>query len=156
MFETRFLSDSYVKFMFDQQAKPMIRDRRRYHELVDPLLRGEYAERDLSQAVGVAAMCLEEEDSVRPYMSDAVVALGFLAEAPSGCEETTSTVPQNKLVEDHSLTDSIKPDESTFDRQRAVAEAIEWGAMRHKQKAQIQGKTTQSQCITDPTEPERM
>ncbi|KQK07863.1 probable serine/threonine-protein kinase PBL25 [Brachypodium distachyon] len=137
-------------------AKPMIRDRRRYHELVDPLLRGEYAERDLSQAVGVAAMCLEEEDSVRPYMSDAVVALGFLAEAPSGCEETTSTVPQNKLVEDHSLTDSIKPDESTFDRQRAVAEAIEWGAMRHKQKAQIQGKTTQSQCITDPTEPERM
>ena len=138
--------------MFDQQAKPMIRDRKRYHELVDPLLRGEYPEKDLSQAVGVAAMCLQEEASVRPYMSDAVVALGFLAEVPSGCEEKPSTVPQKKQVEDPSLTNSTKQDESTFDRQRVVAEAIEWGAMRQKQKAQTQGKATDSQCIAAPTE----
>jgi hypothetical protein len=141
--------------MFDQQAKPMIRDRRRYHELVDPLLRGEYPEKDLSQAVGVAAMCLQEEASVRPYMSDAVVALGFLAEVPAGCEEKPSTVPQKKQVEDPSLTNS-KQDESIFDRQRVVAEAIEWGAMRQKQKAQTKGKTTDSQCITDPTEANRV
>uniref|UniRef100_A0ACD5W7A9 Uncharacterized protein n=1 Tax=Avena sativa TaxID=4498 RepID=A0ACD5W7A9_AVESA len=132
-------------------AKPMIRDRR-YHELVDPLLRGEYPEKDLSQAVGVAAMCLQEEDTVRPYMSDAVVALGFLAEVPAGCEEKPSTVPQKKEAEDPSLTNSTKQDESTFDRQRVVAEAIEWGAMRQKQKAQTQGKATDSGCIIAPTE----
>ncbi|KAM0846583.1 hypothetical protein ACQ4PT_055596 [Festuca glaucescens] len=137
-------------------AKPMIRDRRRYHELVDPLLRGEYPEKDLSQAVGVAAMCLQEEDTVRPYMSDAVVALGFLAEVPAGCEEKPSTVLQKKQVEDPSLTNSTKQDESTFDRQRVVAEAIEWGAMRQKQKAQTQGKATDSQCIIAPTEANRV
>ncbi|KAM0900658.1 hypothetical protein ACQ4PT_020491 [Festuca glaucescens] len=136
-------------------AKPMIRDRRRYYELVDPLLRGEYPEKDLSQAVGVAAMCLQEEDTVRPYMSDAVVALGFLAEVPAGCEEKPSTVLQKKQVEDPSLTNSTKQDESTFDRQRVVAEAIEWGAMRQKQKAQNQGKATDSQCIIAPTEANR-
>lgn len=137
-------------------AKPMIRDRRRYHELVDPLLRGEYPEKDLSQAVGVAAMCLQEEDTVRPYMSDAVVALGFLAEVPAGCEEKPTTVPQKKQVEDPSLTNSTKQDESTFDRQRVVAEAIEWGAMRQKQKAQTQGKAIDSGCIIAPTEGNRV
>ncbi|KAM3406775.1 hypothetical protein ACQJBY_000688 [Aegilops geniculata] len=137
-------------------AMPIIRDRRRYQELVDPLLRGEYPEKDLSQAVAVAAMCLHEEDSVRPYMSDAVVALGFLAEVPAGCEEKPSSMPQKKQAEDPPLSNGTQQDKSTFDRQRVVAEAIEWGAMRQKQKAQTQGKTTDSQCITDPTEANRV
>lgn len=107
--------------MFDQQAMPIIRDRRRYHELVDPLLRGEYPEKDLNQAVAVAAMCLHEEEA-----------------------------------EDPPLSNGTQQDKSTFDRQRVVAEAIEWGAMRQKQKAQTQGKTTDSQCITDPTEANRV
>lgn len=150
---TRFLT---VKFMCDQQAKPMLKDRRGYHELVDPLLRGDYPERVLNQAVGVAAMCLQEEASVRPYMSDAVVALGFLAEVPAGYEEKPSTVPQKKQVEDPSLASSTKQDESTFDRQRAVAEANEWGTMRQKKKAQIQEKKAQSQGIIAPTEANRL
>lgn len=142
--------------MFDQQAMPIIRDRRRYHELIDPLLRGEYPEKDLSQAVAVAAMCLHEEDSVRPYMSDAVVALGFLAEVPAGCEEKPGIAPQKKQAEDPPLSNGTQQDKSTFDRQRVVAEAIEWGAIRQKQKAQTQGKTIDSQCITDPTEANRV
>ncbi|KAL5230323.1 hypothetical protein ABZP36_029099 [Zizania latifolia] len=77
-------------------AKPMLKDRRRYHELVDPLLRGNYPKRDLNQAVGIAAMCLQEEALVRPYMSDAVVTLGFLKEVPEGYDEKISIVPQNK------------------------------------------------------------
>ncbi|KAL6864729.1 hypothetical protein ACP4OV_015880 [Aristida adscensionis] len=133
-------------------AKPVLRDRKRYHELVDPLLRGEYPEKDLSQAVGVAAMCLQEEASVRPYMSDAVVALGFLAEVPAGYERKPDTTPQKKQVEDPSSTSSSKQDKSVYDRQRAVAEAIEWGSLRQKQKAQSQENTAQSQGITLPTE----
>ncbi|XP_062230679.1 probable serine/threonine-protein kinase PBL25 [Phragmites australis] len=120
-------------------AKPMLRDRKRCHQLVDPLLRGDYPEREMSQAVGVAAMCLQEEASVRPYMSDAVVALGFLAEVPAGSEGTSGTLPQKKQIENTSLTSSAKQDKNTYDRQRAVAEAIEWGSLRQKQKAQSQG-----------------
>lgn len=122
----------------------MLRDRKRCHELVDPLLRGDYPEKDLGQAVGVAAMCLQEEASVRPYMSDAVVALGFLAEVPAGYEKNPRTVPQKKQVEDPSLTSTItKQDKSTYDRQKAVAEAIEWGSLRQKQKAKSQGIVSQ-------------
>jgi hypothetical protein len=121
----------------------MLRDRKRYHELVDPLLRGDYPEKDMSQAVGVAAMCLQEEASVRPFMSDAVVALGFLAEVPPGYERNPGTVPQQKQVENPSLTNSSKQDKSTYDRQKAVAEAIEWGALRQKHKSQNQDIVSQ-------------
>uniref|UniRef100_A0A0A9D466 Protein kinase domain-containing protein n=1 Tax=Arundo donax TaxID=35708 RepID=A0A0A9D466_ARUDO len=136
-------------------AKPMLRDRKRYHELVDPLLRGDYPEKDLSQAVGVAAMCLQEEASVRPYMSDAVVALGFLAEAPAGYERKSGTLHQKKQVEDPSLTSSSKQDKNAYDRQRAVAEAIEWGSLRQKQKAQSQEKKAQSPGFESPPEANR-
>ena len=133
--------------MCDQQVKPMLRDRKRYSELVDPLLRGEYPERDLGQAVGVAAMCLQEEASVRPYMSDAVVALGFLAEVPAGYKYKSGPIPQLKQVEDPSSTSSSKQDKSAYDRQKAVAEAIEWGTLRQKQKAQSPEKKAYSQEI---------
>ncbi|KAG8070658.1 hypothetical protein GUJ93_ZPchr0006g42574 [Zizania palustris] len=128
-------------------AKPMLKDRRRYHELLDPLLRGDYPKKHLDQAVGVAAMCLQEEDSVRPYMSDAVVTLGFLAEMPA--------VDKNKQAEEPSVTGSPKQDQGTFDRQRAVAEAIEWGTVRQKQKDQTQ-KKAKSQGIIAPIETNRL
>ncbi|CAL4910544.1 unnamed protein product [Urochloa decumbens] len=134
-------------------AKPMLKDRKRYSELVDPLLR-EYSERDLGQAVGVAAMCLQEEASVRPYMSDAVVALGFLAEVPAGYKAKSGPIPQMKQVEDPSSTSSSKQDKSAYDRQKAVAEAIEWGSLRQKQKAPE--KKSQSQGITSPPEANRL
>ncbi|KAM0920611.1 hypothetical protein ACQ4PT_007435 [Festuca glaucescens] len=62
-------------------ATPMFKDSKRYKELADPLLRGEFPERDLNQAVAVAAMCLQDQATARPCMSDAAVALSFLAEA---------------------------------------------------------------------------
>uniref|UniRef100_A0A453GYK2 non-specific serine/threonine protein kinase n=2 Tax=Aegilops tauschii subsp. strangulata TaxID=200361 RepID=A0A453GYK2_AEGTS len=40
-------------------AAPMFKDSKRYRELADPLLRGDFPERDLNQAVAVAAMCLQ-------------------------------------------------------------------------------------------------
>ncbi|KAF8642229.1 hypothetical protein HU200_067495 [Digitaria exilis] len=62
-------------------ARPMLRDGKRYRELADPLLRGDFPERDLKQAVAVAAMCLQDEASARPLMSDAAMTLAYLAEA---------------------------------------------------------------------------
>ncbi|PWZ16161.1 putative serine/threonine-protein kinase PBL26 [Zea mays] len=131
-------------------VKPMLRDRKRYNELVDPHLRGEYPEKDLSQAVGVAAMCLQEEASVRPYMSDAVVALGFLAEMPAGYKHKSGPILQMKQVGDPSRTGSTKQDKDAYNRQKAVAEAIEWGSLRQKQKAQNPEKKALSQGISPP------
>jgi len=64
-------------------AAPMFGEQRRLQELVDPRLLGDEEEapcgKELKQAVAVAAMCLQEEDTVRPIMSDVVMALSFLA-----------------------------------------------------------------------------
>jgi hypothetical protein len=60
----------------------MFKDQKRYHELVDPLIKKEYAAKALNQVVAMAAMCLQEEDSVRPLMADVVMTLGFLTAMP--------------------------------------------------------------------------
>ncbi|ESQ37130.1 hypothetical protein EUTSA_v10002860mg [Eutrema salsugineum] len=59
-------------------AQPIFRDPSRFPQLADSLLRGEFPEKSLNQAVAVAAMCLQEEPTVRPLMSDVVTALSFL------------------------------------------------------------------------------
>jgi serine/threonine protein kinase len=72
-------------------ARPMLRDGKRYRELADPLLRGAFPERDLKQAVAVAAMCLQDEASARPLMSDAAVTLEYLAEAAAAASPSTTS-----------------------------------------------------------------
>lgn len=47
--------------------------------MADPLLQGKYPVKGLYQALAVAAMCLQEEASTRPLISDVVTALEFLA-----------------------------------------------------------------------------
>ncbi|GFZ14521.1 protein kinase superfamily protein [Actinidia rufa] len=59
-------------------AQPFFRDPKKFPEMADPLLEGKFPVKSLNQAVGVAAMCLQEEPSVRPLISDVVAALGFL------------------------------------------------------------------------------
>ncbi|CAH8378450.1 unnamed protein product [Eruca vesicaria subsp. sativa] len=59
-------------------AQPIFRKPNRFPELADPLLRGEFAEKSLNQAIAVAAMCLHEEPIVRPLISDVVTALSFM------------------------------------------------------------------------------
>ncbi|KAE9448043.1 hypothetical protein C3L33_20059, partial [Rhododendron williamsianum] len=62
-------------------AQPFFRDPKRFPDLADPTLESKFPVKSLNQAVGVAAMCLQEEPSVRPLMSDVVAALSFLAVA---------------------------------------------------------------------------
>ncbi|GAA0147434.1 hypothetical protein LIER_07134 [Lithospermum erythrorhizon] len=59
-------------------AKPYFKDKSKFNMLVDPLLEGNYPEKGLHQAVAVAAMCLQEEPSTRPLISDVVTALEYL------------------------------------------------------------------------------
>lgn len=118
----------------------MFKDQKQYAKLVDPLLQGDYSERGLNQAVAVAAMCLQEEAAVRPFMADVVVALSFLTGEPADHEGSSAHSSRSTPREE-----DIEPDEfslqdlSPFDRQRAVAEAIQWGSnSRHNQGGQHQ------------------
>lgn len=47
--------------------------------MADPSLEGNYPLKSLYQALGIAAMCLQEEASTRPYISDVVTALEYLS-----------------------------------------------------------------------------
>jgi hypothetical protein len=115
-----------------KQAYPVFRDPHRYPELADPKLEGNFPMRSLHQAVAVAAMCLNEEPSVRPLISDVVTALSFLGVTPMNQDpqllspiDMPSPTPENEAK---SATLSLLDDDSAVVRQRAVDEAMEWGS----------------------------
>ncbi|KAG6478718.1 hypothetical protein ZIOFF_062162 [Zingiber officinale] len=60
-------------------ARPLFRDRRKFAQMADPILLGHYPVRGLYQALAVAAMCLQEQPSMRPLIADVVTALTYLA-----------------------------------------------------------------------------
>ncbi|KAG2328760.1 hypothetical protein Bca52824_011488 [Brassica carinata] len=76
-------------------AQPIFRDPTRFPQLADPLLRGEFPEKSLNQAVAVAAMCLNEEPTVRPLISDVVTALSFLGVSSNFANAGPSHLQQN-------------------------------------------------------------
>ncbi|CAD6341913.1 unnamed protein product [Miscanthus lutarioriparius] len=61
-------------------ASPLLRDKRRFVKLADPLLGRRYPVKGLYQALAVASMCLQEDAASRPGISDVVAALSFLAD----------------------------------------------------------------------------
>nr|GMD35234.1 serine/threonine-protein kinase CDL1-like [Ipomoea batatas] len=67
---------------FSVEAQPIFRDPKRFPEMADPRLKDDFPVRSLNQAVGVAAMCLQDEPSVRPLIGDVLAALSFLQVAP--------------------------------------------------------------------------
>ncbi|KAL5978482.1 putative serine/threonine-protein kinase pbl23 [Asimina triloba] len=67
-------------------ARPLFKDRRKFTQMADPLLQGEYPTKALYQALAVAAMCLQEEAATRPLISDVVTALEYLAVSNDGDE----------------------------------------------------------------------
>ncbi|KAL6854007.1 hypothetical protein ACP4OV_020036 [Aristida adscensionis] len=87
-------------------ARPMLRDGKRYRELADPLLRGDFPERDLKQAVAVAAMCLQDEPTARPLMSDAAVTLAYLADAAAGSRHQPLPLPLHQPSLEHAPVDT--------------------------------------------------
>ncbi|KAG6516260.1 hypothetical protein ZIOFF_026715 [Zingiber officinale] len=105
-------------------AQPMFKDQRNYCKLADPLLGEDYPERDLNQAIAVAAMCVQEEAAARPFMCDVVVALGHLTAATAAVDAPCQSNQSNPM----------RPDERELyhkrdlSRERAVAEAMEWGS----------------------------
>ncbi|XP_040994128.1 probable serine/threonine-protein kinase PBL7 isoform X3 [Juglans microcarpa x Juglans regia] len=60
-------------------ARPLFKDRKKFSQMVDPLLQGQYPVRGLYQALAIAAMCLQEQPNMRPVIGDVVTALNYLA-----------------------------------------------------------------------------
>ncbi|KAI9081762.1 hypothetical protein K1719_036024 [Acacia pycnantha] len=60
-------------------ARPKFKDRKRFSEMADPSLEGQYPVRGLYQALAIAAMCVQEKPHMRPGIADVVTALNFLA-----------------------------------------------------------------------------
>lgn len=85
-----------MKLLVFEQAQPFFRDPKKFPDLADPLLKGQYPEKDLNQAVAIAAMCLQEEASVRPLISDVVVTLSFLSTAPADLPPPAPTPSDKK------------------------------------------------------------
>ncbi|KAD7477409.1 hypothetical protein E3N88_00545 [Mikania micrantha] len=63
-------------------AQPYFNDPKKIYKLVDPMFKGVVPEKSLNQAVEVAAMCLQDEWSVRPSISDIKGTLSFLTVPP--------------------------------------------------------------------------
>lgn len=106
------------------QAQPMFKDQKRYKDIVDPLLRRQYPEKSLNQAVAVAMMCLQDEPASRPLMTDVIVALNHLAVPSDG--EIDISEQENPLIPDKYRSEEHIHDIEE-DQRKTVADAIEWG-----------------------------
>ncbi|KAH7296795.1 hypothetical protein KP509_26G039200 [Ceratopteris richardii] len=56
-------------------ASPLLTNRDRVHEMVDPRLNGQYSIKELIQVAVIAAMCVQSEAEYRPIMTDVVQSL---------------------------------------------------------------------------------
>ncbi|WVZ98872.1 hypothetical protein U9M48_044247 [Paspalum notatum var. saurae] len=112
-------------------AMPMFKDQKRYHELVDPLIKKEYPAKALNQVVAMAAMCLQEEDSVRPLMADVVMTLGFLTSmppdppAPAAPPAAVEPKKDKELSHSDSSSSSSSDDEGNEEEEEEEEEAEE-------------------------------
>uniref|UniRef100_A0A7N0UJZ8 Protein kinase domain-containing protein n=1 Tax=Kalanchoe fedtschenkoi TaxID=63787 RepID=A0A7N0UJZ8_KALFE len=60
-------------------ARPLFKDRTKFFLMADPELEGQYSRKSLFQALAISAMCINEQPTSRPAISEVVVALDFLA-----------------------------------------------------------------------------
>ncbi|KAG8086014.1 hypothetical protein GUJ93_ZPchr0010g10001 [Zizania palustris] len=61
-------------------AAPLFRDKAKFVKMADPLMDMKFPLKGLYQALAISSMCLQEEASSRPLISDVVTALTFLAD----------------------------------------------------------------------------
>lgn len=91
--------------------------------MADPNLKGNYPEKGLNQAIAVAAMCLQEEASIRPFIADVVTALDFLSMPTDDCSFKNPSPLASPIQEAIGVGEL-----SAAERQQAIAEAIKWGS----------------------------
>ncbi|PWZ12537.1 putative serine/threonine-protein kinase PBL23 [Zea mays] len=88
-------------------AAPRFKDKRRFAEMADPLLKGAYPTKGLYQALAIAAMCLQEDATMRPAISDVVTALDYLTVAGGGGGAAANEPPAPNPNQQQQQTDII-------------------------------------------------
>uniref|UniRef100_A0A453J310 Protein kinase domain-containing protein n=1 Tax=Aegilops tauschii subsp. strangulata TaxID=200361 RepID=A0A453J310_AEGTS len=63
-------------------SRPFMHDKRKFHRLADPALRGSYPPSALNQLVVISIMCLQDQPHVRPIMADVAIGLNHVASQP--------------------------------------------------------------------------
>ncbi|KAJ6348563.1 hypothetical protein OIU77_006191 [Salix suchowensis] len=101
-------------------AQPKFKDPKKYPDMADPLLNKQFPEKDLNQVVAIAAMCLQEESSARPLMSDVVTALSFLSTDTDHMPQLIQpSEEKDGSDEDDKSGDGYRSEESSDDEDRA-------------------------------------
>ncbi|KAL2932900.1 Serine/threonine-protein kinase PBL27 [Bienertia sinuspersici] len=59
-------------------AHRILKEPKKFSKLADPLLEGNFPAKGFTEALAVAAMCLQEEQTARPMMSDVVTTIMYL------------------------------------------------------------------------------
>ncbi|KAE9456557.1 hypothetical protein C3L33_11597, partial [Rhododendron williamsianum] len=90
----------YLHEAANPPAQPLFKDKRKFSLMADPSLEGNYPVKGLYQALAIAAMCLQEEASVRPLISDVVTALAFLSNKEEGDDEEKEKSPSGRNTVD--------------------------------------------------------
>ncbi|XP_047956802.1 probable serine/threonine-protein kinase PBL25 [Salvia hispanica] len=101
-------------------AHPLFKDPSKYPDMADPLLRKGFPVTGLNQAIGMAAMCLQEEPIARPLISDISAAISFLAMAPPQAplpEDEPAPAPSKAGGEGHKHEDSSSESEEESDEE---------------------------------------
>ncbi|KDO37992.1 hypothetical protein CISIN_1g046892mg [Citrus sinensis] len=99
-------------------AQPIFRDPKRFPDMADPLLRKQFPEKGLNEAVAIAAMCLQEEAGARPLMSDVVTALSFLSNSKEPIPDPIIPSDEDEYSEGYS-SDGHQKNENTYDNDNA-------------------------------------
>lgn len=79
-------------------ALPYLTDREKVTQLVDPVLEGQYAKKELIQVAAIAAMCVQSEADYRPLMTDVVQSLIPLVKQHTGSKVTSSPKFRHHIV----------------------------------------------------------
>ncbi|ONK64260.1 uncharacterized protein A4U43_C07F23780 [Asparagus officinalis] len=99
-------------------SHPILKDRKRFTELADPLLQGRYPVRAFYQLTIITALCLQGQPHIRPSSSDIASAIEHVASQPYNAT-TGSKLPQPRLpLSSHSSEDLASSPTSRFDRNK--------------------------------------
>ncbi|ERN17214.1 hypothetical protein AMTRI_Chr09g33980 [Amborella trichopoda] len=94
-------------------SRPLFKDRRKFVQMADPLLQGQFPMRGLHHAIAICAMCLQEQASTRPLISDIVTALEYLASQPFAPEMNGPRRSPHRPIDDETRVMEIKKSPSS-------------------------------------------
>ncbi|CAL0299987.1 unnamed protein product [Lupinus luteus] len=136
-------------------AQPLFRDPKRFPDMADPLLDKQFPEKDLNQAVAIAAMCLQEEPEARPLISDVVTALSFLSIVPPA-DAIPPSVSHAASVSKHSEGASESGSESGSEYESGSEEGVDKESRRRysskKGSSKYQGGSSSKYQESDVSE----